>query len=289
VLDHITGIFLSMTIGAAGTRRLSRDELTPEPVSRWVARSGGPLVVITHTLGGPQGRTLGVDIFFVLSGFLITNVIVAELARRGTASLRRFYIRRMFRLFPALFVFLLAVLIWAQAFAPPILASRDTVPPQCAGAAIVIPSICGIRSSASSSSINSTSVMGLGCLWWCCCFTLVIADLSYRYVEVATTQLRTTSVQATRCQGSYRHASTADPGHGLAMTHMAARRACVCGRGVPALAGAPTRIGCYINLGRPERPARECQSPPHAALPVAGRPLPSHAPVWLSRRGQPRP
>jgi peptidoglycan/LPS O-acetylase OafA/YrhL len=94
------------------------------------------LVVITHTLGGPQGRTLGVDIFFVLSGFLITNVIVAELARRGTASLRRFYIRRMFRLFPALFVFLLAVLIWAQAFAPPILASRDTSRP-VAGAAIV--------------------------------------------------------------------------------------------------------------------------------------------------------
>jgi peptidoglycan/LPS O-acetylase OafA/YrhL len=77
------------------------------------------LVVITHTLGGPQGWTLGVDIFFVLSGFLITNVIVDELTRRGTASLRRFYIRRVFRLFPALFVFLLAVLIWAQAFAPP--------------------------------------------------------------------------------------------------------------------------------------------------------------------------
>ena len=77
------------------------------------------LVVITHTLGGPPGWTLGVDIFFVLSGFLITNVIVAELARRGTASLRRFYIRRVFRLFPALFVFLLAVLIWAQVFAPP--------------------------------------------------------------------------------------------------------------------------------------------------------------------------
>lgn len=77
------------------------------------------LVVITHTLGGPSGWTLGVDIFFVLSGFLITNVVVSELARRGTASLKRFYIRRVFRLFPALFVFLVAVLLWTQVFAPP--------------------------------------------------------------------------------------------------------------------------------------------------------------------------
>jgi peptidoglycan/LPS O-acetylase OafA/YrhL len=77
------------------------------------------LVVITHTLGGPPGWTLGVDVFFVLSGFLITNILVDELARRGSVSLRRFYIRRVFRLFPALFVFLVVVLIWTQAFAPP--------------------------------------------------------------------------------------------------------------------------------------------------------------------------
>jgi len=76
------------------------------------------LVVLAHTLGGLQGLTLGVDIFFVLSGFVITNVIVGELAH-GRASLKRFYIRRVFRLFPALFVFLISVLLWTQVFAPP--------------------------------------------------------------------------------------------------------------------------------------------------------------------------
>jgi peptidoglycan/LPS O-acetylase OafA/YrhL len=76
------------------------------------------LVVLAHTLPNAGGFTLGVDIFFVLSGFLITRLVVDELAARGGVSLRSFYIRRGFRLFPALFVFLAAVLIWAQLLAP---------------------------------------------------------------------------------------------------------------------------------------------------------------------------
>jgi peptidoglycan/LPS O-acetylase OafA/YrhL len=76
------------------------------------------LVVLAHTLPNAGGFTLGVDVFFVLSGFLITRLVIEELARRGTVSLRSFYIRRGFRLFPALFVFLAMVLIWAQVFAP---------------------------------------------------------------------------------------------------------------------------------------------------------------------------
>jgi peptidoglycan/LPS O-acetylase OafA/YrhL len=76
------------------------------------------LVVLAHTLPNAGGFTLGVDIFFVLSGFLITRLVAEELAQTGKLSLRRFYIRRGFRLFPALFVFLAVVLIWAQVFAP---------------------------------------------------------------------------------------------------------------------------------------------------------------------------
>jgi peptidoglycan/LPS O-acetylase OafA/YrhL len=76
------------------------------------------LVVLAHTLPNAGGFTLGVDIFFVLSGFLITRLVVEELAQRGTVSLRSFYIRRGFRLFPALFVFLIIALMWAQVFAP---------------------------------------------------------------------------------------------------------------------------------------------------------------------------
>jgi peptidoglycan/LPS O-acetylase OafA/YrhL len=78
------------------------------------------LVVLAHTLPSEGGFTLGVDLFFVLSGFLITRLVIDELTERGTVSLRRFYIRRAFRLFPALFVFVIAVLIWTQFLCPAI-------------------------------------------------------------------------------------------------------------------------------------------------------------------------
>lgn len=47
---------------------------------------------------------LGVDVFFVLSGFLITRVLMGELERFHTIRLRRFYFRRALRLYPPLIV-----------------------------------------------------------------------------------------------------------------------------------------------------------------------------------------
>jgi peptidoglycan/LPS O-acetylase OafA/YrhL len=47
------------------------------------------------------GGFIGVDIFFVLSGFLITTLLVEEWNARGSIDLRAFYIRRALRLFPA--------------------------------------------------------------------------------------------------------------------------------------------------------------------------------------------
>jgi peptidoglycan/LPS O-acetylase OafA/YrhL len=52
---------------------------------------------------------LGVHIFFVLSGYLITNLLLREYERSSTISLRDFYIRRAYRIFPAAFVFLAVV------------------------------------------------------------------------------------------------------------------------------------------------------------------------------------
>jgi peptidoglycan/LPS O-acetylase OafA/YrhL len=50
---------------------------------------------------------LGVSAFFVLSGFLITRLLVRERERTGEVSIRRFYLRRTMRIFPAYYAFLL--------------------------------------------------------------------------------------------------------------------------------------------------------------------------------------
>jgi len=80
------------------------------------------LVVLSHlikwkhvSLGLLEGYgALGVHIFFVLSGYLITNLLLREHERTSTISLREFYVRRAFRIFPAAFVFLaiVTVLYW---------------------------------------------------------------------------------------------------------------------------------------------------------------------------------
>jgi peptidoglycan/LPS O-acetylase OafA/YrhL len=54
----------------------------------------------------------GVDIFFAISGFLITSRLIDEDKAAGAVSLRGFYIRRAFRILPAAFVFLTVVAVW---------------------------------------------------------------------------------------------------------------------------------------------------------------------------------
>jgi peptidoglycan/LPS O-acetylase OafA/YrhL len=61
-----------------------------------------------HMLG--RLGTIGVDVFFVLSGFLITTLLCREFDRTGRVSLRGFYIRRALRILPAYCSLLLVVL-----------------------------------------------------------------------------------------------------------------------------------------------------------------------------------
>ena len=66
-------------------------------------------VIFYHAgIGGLDGGFAGVDIFFVISGFLITNIIYEGLRNKSFSSLH-FYERRARRLFPALFVMIIMV------------------------------------------------------------------------------------------------------------------------------------------------------------------------------------
>jgi peptidoglycan/LPS O-acetylase OafA/YrhL len=64
------------------------------------------LLVLAFHFRFLTGGCFGVDVFFVLSGFLITTLLVSEWRRRGAISLPRFYLRRILRLFPALLALL---------------------------------------------------------------------------------------------------------------------------------------------------------------------------------------
>jgi len=78
-------------------------------------------VVAYHTgIPGAQGGFVGVDVFFVISGYLITSLLVAEVARDGRVSLQSFYARRIRRLFPALFVVVCATVAAATVLLLPI-------------------------------------------------------------------------------------------------------------------------------------------------------------------------
>lgn len=72
------------------------------PLPRRVAR----VAVIYLANGG-----LGVNVFFVLSGFLITYLLRREYQKNGRISLRGFYARRVLRIFPALYTYLLTIAI----------------------------------------------------------------------------------------------------------------------------------------------------------------------------------
>ena len=58
-------------------------------------------VVANHMAGWPAGSFVGVDVFFVISGYLITGILVREFETRQTISFRVFYTRRIKRILPA--------------------------------------------------------------------------------------------------------------------------------------------------------------------------------------------
>ena len=71
-----------------------------------------PVILFHAGFSGFSGGYVGVDVFFVLSGYLITTILIADLAE-GRFSLLRFYERRARRILPALFVVMAACLPFA--------------------------------------------------------------------------------------------------------------------------------------------------------------------------------
>jgi len=80
------------------------------------------LLVLLYHAGVPGfgGGYVGVDVFFVLSGFLITGLIVRELDETGTVSLVAFYARRARRLLPAAALVIVVTVVASAVFLPPL-------------------------------------------------------------------------------------------------------------------------------------------------------------------------
>jgi peptidoglycan/LPS O-acetylase OafA/YrhL len=98
----------------------------PEHRARWAHRPGldgvrglAVVVVVAYHLGYLHGGFLGVDVFLVLSGYLITGLALGEIGESGTVSLRAFWGRRVRRLVPALLVVVLVVTLVALAIGWP--------------------------------------------------------------------------------------------------------------------------------------------------------------------------
>ena len=70
--------------------------------SPWVNLPVGTFLLFAH---------LGVSVFFVISGFLITSLLLKEWDATGTIGLKHFYLRRAFRIFPPFYLYLVILLV----------------------------------------------------------------------------------------------------------------------------------------------------------------------------------
>ena len=79
----------------------------------------GAVLLYHANLAWLPGGFLGVEVFFVLSGYLITALLLGEWCARGRLDLKAFWLRRARRLLPALFLVLAATLaVWVAAHLP---------------------------------------------------------------------------------------------------------------------------------------------------------------------------
>ncbi|SCX30478.1 Peptidoglycan/LPS O-acetylase OafA/YrhL, contains acyltransferase and SGNH-hydrolase domains [Mycolicibacterium fluoranthenivorans] len=75
-------------------------------------------VFANHLFDWPSGGFIGVDVFFVLSGFFITGILVKERTKRRKLSFKNFYIRRVKRILPSALLVLVATVVGAHYLFP---------------------------------------------------------------------------------------------------------------------------------------------------------------------------
>jgi peptidoglycan/LPS O-acetylase OafA/YrhL len=86
------------------------------------------LVVLYHVgVPGVTAGFVGVDVFFVISGYLITSLLTVEAEQTGRISLAGFYARRVRRLFPALLLVVLATMALGATFLLPVFGEQTNL------------------------------------------------------------------------------------------------------------------------------------------------------------------
>jgi peptidoglycan/LPS O-acetylase OafA/YrhL len=116
-------VLTDVVVGEAGTGDVS-DGASPStyrPHLDGLRAVAVYLVVFFHAGSGRlNGGYIGVDVFFVLSGFLVTQLLLRDIERSGSVRYSRFYARRFRRLLPAAFVALLVTAAVFAAIASPV-------------------------------------------------------------------------------------------------------------------------------------------------------------------------
>jgi peptidoglycan/LPS O-acetylase OafA/YrhL len=106
-------------------------------------RAVAVISVVAYHVGVPAigGGFIGVDVFFVISGFLITKLLVAEQRERGSIDLLSFYARRARRLLPAFFLVVAATLLLGWFFLVPLGGEQKSLARSAIAAAIYVANI----------------------------------------------------------------------------------------------------------------------------------------------------
>ncbi|GAA4316723.1 hypothetical protein GCM10023149_13910 [Mucilaginibacter gynuensis] len=87
----------------------------------------GPIVTDNSAFPFFANARLGVRIFFVISGYLITKILITERDKTGGINLRNFYIRRAFRIFPVFYLYIITLIVLKNFFIPELFESYEWI------------------------------------------------------------------------------------------------------------------------------------------------------------------